>query len=180
MYRPSKALNLFQNNCVNSSSLLFMSLQFKFSVHPCDVCIILVFPPHLFAYLLTCLLQVKFASNNSRQLDFPRRFELSGGDCMSLLFNGFFNSTRCRCLGLIAVSILFTLSYITSVITFIYGKRLTMIMPKYVTLFLLRFILRTKNIHTRDFKMLLQTSENTHVTVVGLAKSMTDSETSNP
>ena len=82
-----------------------MSLQFKFSVHPCDVCIILVFPPHLFAYLLTFLLQVKFASNNSRQLDFPRRFELSGVDCMSLLFNGFFNSTRCRCLGLIAVSI---------------------------------------------------------------------------
>ena len=39
---------------------------------------------------------------------------------MSLLFNGFFNSTRCRCLGLIAVSILFTLSYITSVITSIH------------------------------------------------------------
>ena len=106
MYRPSEALNLFQNNHVNSLLLLFMSLQFKFSVHPCDVCIILVFPPHLFAYLLTFLLQVKFASNNSRQLDFPRRFELSGVDCISLLFNGFFNSTRCRCLGLIAVSIL--------------------------------------------------------------------------
>ena len=35
---------------------------------------------------------------------------------MSLLFNGFFNSTRCRCLGLIAVSILFTLSYISDYI----------------------------------------------------------------
>ena len=75
---------------------------------------------------------------------------------MSLLFNGFFNSTRCRCLGLITVSILFTMSYITSVIKFISGKRLTMIMPKSVTLFLLRFILRTKYIHTRDLKMLLQ------------------------
>ena len=31
---------------------------------------------------------------------------------MSLLCNGFFNSTRCRCLGLISVSILFTLSYV--------------------------------------------------------------------
>ena len=40
---------------------------------------------------------------------------------MSLLFSGSFNSTRCRCLGLIAVSILFTLSYIfTSVITLIH------------------------------------------------------------
>ena len=75
---------------------------------------------------------------------------------MSLLFNGFFNSTRCRCLGLIAVSILLTLSYITLVITFISGKRLTMIMPKYVIPFLLRFSLRTKYIHTRDLKMLLQ------------------------
>ena len=32
----SKTLNLFQNNCVNSLSLLFMSLQFIFSVHPCE------------------------------------------------------------------------------------------------------------------------------------------------
>ena len=33
---------------------------------------------------------------------------------MSLLCNGFFNSTRCRCLGLISVSILFTLSYVNT------------------------------------------------------------------
>ena len=38
---------------------------------------------------------------------------------MSLLCNGFFNSTRCRCLGLISVSIsvsiLFTLSYVNDI-----------------------------------------------------------------
>ena len=48
----SEALNLFQNKGVNSLSSLFLSLQFKFSVQPREVCMILAFPPHHFAYLL--------------------------------------------------------------------------------------------------------------------------------
>ena len=48
----SEALNLFQNKGVNSLSSLFLSLQFKFSVHPREVCMILAFLPHHFAYLL--------------------------------------------------------------------------------------------------------------------------------
>ena len=66
----SEALNLFQNNRVNSLLLLFLSLQFKFSVHPYEVCMILAFPPYHFAYLLTsgCLLR---APDNSNFFRFP-------------------------------------------------------------------------------------------------------------
>ena len=42
----SETLNLFQNNRVNSLFLLFLSLQFKFSVHPCILFCLLAFPPH--------------------------------------------------------------------------------------------------------------------------------------
>ena len=66
--QKSEALDLFQNNRVNSLSLLFMSLQFKFSVHPCDVCIILVSPPHLFAYLVTSGYLLLTTPNNSISL----------------------------------------------------------------------------------------------------------------
>ena len=31
----------------------FLSLQFKFSVHPCILCCLIAFPPHPFAYFLT-------------------------------------------------------------------------------------------------------------------------------
>ena len=48
----SETPNLFQDKGVNSLSSLFLSLQFKFSVHPREVCMILAFPPHHFAYLL--------------------------------------------------------------------------------------------------------------------------------
>ena len=52
--QKSEALNLFENNRVISLSLLFLSLQFNFSVHPCEVCMILAFPPRLLTsgYLL--------------------------------------------------------------------------------------------------------------------------------
>ena len=48
----SEALNLVQNKGVYSLSSLFLSLQFKFNVHPREVCMILAFPTHRFAYLL--------------------------------------------------------------------------------------------------------------------------------
>ena len=38
--QKSEALNLLQNNRVNSLLLLFLSRHFKFSVHPCEVCMI--------------------------------------------------------------------------------------------------------------------------------------------
>ena len=79
--QKSKALNLFQNNRVNSLLLLFLSLQFKFSVHPYEVCMTIAFPPHLHI----CLLPVAcFELPITRTFfDFPRRFELSGVDCSS-------------------------------------------------------------------------------------------------
>ena len=45
-------ISLFQNNRINSLSLLFLSLQFKFSVHPCKICYVIAFPLHPFAYCL--------------------------------------------------------------------------------------------------------------------------------
>ena len=66
----SETLNLFQNNRVNSLSLLFLSLQFKFSVHSCILCCLITFPSHPFAYFLTsgCLPQT---SDNSNCFRFP-------------------------------------------------------------------------------------------------------------
>ena len=61
----SETLNLFQNNRVNSLFLLFLSLQFKFSVHSCILCCLIAFPSHPFAYFLTsgCLPQTPDNSN---------------------------------------------------------------------------------------------------------------------
>ena len=48
----------------------FLSLWFKFSVHPCILCFLTEFPPHPFAYFLTSgyLLQTP---KNSKFFQFP-------------------------------------------------------------------------------------------------------------
>ena len=48
----SETLNLFQNNSVNSLSLLFLSLQFIFSIHPCESAHDSYIPSLFFAYLV--------------------------------------------------------------------------------------------------------------------------------
>ena len=107
----SEMLNLFQNNYGNSLSLLFkLSFQFKSRVYPCEliklllfnaffnisllifccswseVCLVLAFPPHPFAYFLIFgyLLWTSINSNPTNSnffFYFSRRFELSGVDC---------------------------------------------------------------------------------------------------
>ena len=74
-----KTLNLFQNNRVNSLFLLFLSLQFKFSVHPCILFCLLAFPPHPFPYFLISGYLLRNPDNSNFFFDFPRRFELSPG-----------------------------------------------------------------------------------------------------
>ena len=55
----------------------FLSLQFKFSVHPCILCCLIAFPPHPFAYFLTSgyLLQTPDNSNFSQ---FPLKVRVIG------------------------------------------------------------------------------------------------------
>ena len=55
----------------------FLSLQFKFSIHPCILCCLVAFPPHPFAYFLTSgyLLQTPDNSNFSQ---FPLKVRVIG------------------------------------------------------------------------------------------------------
>ena len=107
----SKTWNLFQNKRVNTLSLLFchpssnslsipvyinqallINSFFFFSKHQfvslvalegswSEVCMILAFPPHPFAYFLTFGYLICFSLLRT-PFDFPRRFELSGVDCV--------------------------------------------------------------------------------------------------
>ena len=90
--QKSEALNLFQNNRVNSFSLLFCSLQFKFSVHLFelsvhDTCI----PSSIF--LLICLLPVNICfkllitrtCDNSNFFRFSKKVQVIVLRCHDLL-----------------------------------------------------------------------------------------------
>ena len=55
----------------------FLSLQFKFSVHPCILFCLLAFPPHPFPYFLISGYLLRNPDNSNFFFDFPRRFELS-------------------------------------------------------------------------------------------------------
>ena len=57
----------------------FLSLQFKFSVHPCILFCLLAFPPHPFPYFLISGYLLRNPDNSNFFFDFPRRFELSPG-----------------------------------------------------------------------------------------------------
>jgi len=60
--QKSEALNLFQNFVVT-----FVQIQ---SVHPCEVCMMVAFPLHLFAYLLSSGYLLR-TPNNSNFVRFP-------------------------------------------------------------------------------------------------------------
>ena len=60
----------------------FLSLQFKFSVHPCILFCLLAFPPHPFPYFLISGYLLRTPDNSNFFFDFPRRFELSGVICL--------------------------------------------------------------------------------------------------
>ena len=67
----SETLNLFQNNSVNSLSLLFLSLQFIFSIHPYESAHDSYIPSLFLLICFKLLITQTF-------FDFPTRFELSG------------------------------------------------------------------------------------------------------
>ena len=63
-------------------AFIFLSLQFKFSVHLCiliKLCCLIAFPPYKFDYFII-FSYLPWTPNNSNFFDFPRRFKLSGVD----------------------------------------------------------------------------------------------------
>ena len=71
----SETLNLFQNNSVNSLSLLFLSLQFIFSIHPCESAHDSYIPSLFFAYLVQ-------TPDNSNVFWFPYKVWVIRVDCI--------------------------------------------------------------------------------------------------
>ena len=71
----SETLNLFQNNSVNSLSLLFLSLQFIFSIHPYESAHDSYIPSPFFAYLIQ-------TPDNSNIFWFPYKIWVIGVDCI--------------------------------------------------------------------------------------------------
>ena len=71
----SETLNLFQNNSVNSLSLLFLSLQFIFSIHPYESAHDSYISSPFFAYLLQ-------TPDNSNVFWFPYKVWVIRVDCI--------------------------------------------------------------------------------------------------
>ena len=81
-------INSVQNNELISKqpcqffAFIFLSLQFKFSVHLCiliKLCCLIAFPPYPFDYFII-FSYLPWTPNNPNFFDFPRRFKLSGVD----------------------------------------------------------------------------------------------------
>ena len=98
-----------------------MSHQFKFSVHP------VMCAQYLFSLLICLLICLLAYFRLNLLLTTPDNSISLGGSsyrestvCLFFAMVSLILQDVCRCLGLISVSILFTMSYITSVITLIH------------------------------------------------------------
>ena len=68
----------------------FLSLQFKFSIHPCILCCLIAIPPHLFAYFLHTSDYLLQTPDNSNFFQFPLKVRVIGRLYLALLPNSLY------------------------------------------------------------------------------------------